>query len=193
MENVTFRCTSISPLLMNNPASMLVQTKKVRGQAQEHDPAEEAEAGAYRFDSGHLYFPTLAFRRACIDAGAGRKVAGTRQSAKTILNGALFLPDEGGDSVLDTPLLDPDTDEPLEKYEVDVRRCVVQGRSAIIRGRPRLDEWAAYVTFQVDDARISLDHMTSIFEIAGSSIGIGNWRPQKGGIFGRFAVERIKS
>ena len=64
---------------------------------------------------------------------------------------------------------------------------VVVQRSRILRTRAKFDEWAA--TFQLDideelvDAERDLPHW---LDIGGRRIGLGDWRPEKSGCFGKF-------
>jgi len=187
MAIVKYRVTGISPLLMDNPAGLLAP--KSSGARTRHvpSPSEEAEAAAYRLPDGDLYFPALAFRRALIDGGTGRKI-GTR-GAISVIAGSVFLPD---DAPLEVPLVDPDTDKPLREYEVDVQRAVLRAnKAAVARARPRLNSWAADVAFDYQDDVYPRgpELLTEVFTLAGTAVGIGNYRPQKGGIFGRFRVE----
>lgn len=190
MITMVFRCESISPLLSNNPAGMLkMQARKAKTRGTRYIPpaAEEAEDGTYRLPDGSLYHPTLAFRRCAIDGGKGRKPPGSRSGLNTILAASLFI---AGDR-LETPLVDPDTGEPLRDYEIDTRRSVPPGQGAVIRARPRLDAWAATVTFELDDDRVDPDLAEWAFRSGGSNVGIGNYRPEKGGVYGRFRVIRL--
>jgi hypothetical protein len=185
---VSFRCESLSPLLMNNPAGMLKARAAGKGRTNvKHipEPDVEAEDGTYRLPDGTLYFPTLAFRRTAIDAGKGRRIG--KVAASGVMTGSLFI---AGDH-LETVLLDPKTDDPLDAYEVDVRRAVPPGQGAVIRARPRVDSWAAVVSFELDDERVPAELLEELFRLGGNAVGIGNYRPQKGGVYGRFTVERL--
>jgi hypothetical protein len=182
---IRYRITGISPLLMDNAASMLTP-KPVGARAKAiPTPETEAESGAYRLPDGALYFPTLAFRQALIDAGTGRRIG--KRGATSVLSGTVFLPDGVG---LETPLVDPDTSEPLHNYVVDIQRAVIRTTKAgVARARPRLDRWAADIGFEYDDSFFPGELLTEVFTLAGTTIGVGNYRPQKRGIFGRFQVK----
>lgn len=188
-QHISFDVTGVSPLLMNSPHGMIAQAAQRKGVNTRRipEPEVEAEGGAYRLSDGTLYFPTLAFRRALIDAGKGRRVGSSRRGANTVMAGSVFIPD----GLLETRLVDPSTGEFLEKYELDLQRAVPPRQGAVIRARPRLDRWAAVVTFDVDTDVIPLDLVEALFTLAGSSVGVGNFRPQKGGVYGRFNVQRM--
>ena len=185
MAVIRYRITGISPQLMNSPASMLTPTPTGARAKTVPSPEREAENGAYRLPDGALYFPTLAFRQALIDAGTGRRIG--KRGASSVLTGSVFLPDGVG---METPLVDPDTSEPLRDYVVDVQRAVIRTTKAgVVRARPRLDRWAADIAFEYDDSFFPGELLTEVFALAGTTIGVGNYRPQKRGIFGRFQVK----
>lgn len=58
--------------------------------------------------------------------------------------------------------------------------------------RPKFEHWSLKVTMNVDlDGMegITLETVRKLVEIAGLRVGIGSYRPQKGGPFGRFTVK----
>ena len=70
---------------------------------------------------------------------------------------------------------------------------VVVQRNRILKTRARFDTpW--YCTFSVDadDELISREQLERWLDIAGHRIGLGDWRPEKSGTYGRFEVESIE-
>lgn len=182
MKLITIAIEGVTPLLMNAPGQMMldmangsIKTKKsILG------PAEEAEMGTYRNSKGNLCFPTAAFRGAVIGGAKGRTVG--RTGLGTILMGSVFPMDAT------TDLFDPRTKKPLRNYEIDIRRVVLNKTSAIMRSRPRLDNWSANVRLEVDPDFTDEEVVRQMLQIGGSRVGIGNYRPEKSGTFGRFKV-----
>ena len=80
-------------------------------------------------------------------------------------------------------------------FLLDVRRGSV-GSSKHIRVRPRFDDWRVDGRMEViADADIKLPTLKTIFEIAGSRMGLCDWRPsapKKPGPYGRFTVDLKK-
>jgi hypothetical protein len=61
------------------------------------------------------------------------------------------------------------------------------GMARVMRMRPRFDEWSAVVTVNIEDTLVNPAQVDTWMQIAGTQIGIGDWRPQHG----RFTVERL--
>lgn len=181
LEHVTYRMTGISPLLQNNPEQMMVKPAEGLIKKRVFTPEDDAEAAAYRLPSGQLYIKTIAFRSALLGATTGKRLG--KMSAKTILSGSVFVAHEVA------PLVHPTTEEPIKDYEISVMRAVVQ-RAGIMRARPKIDKWACDITFEVDrDFIVSLDVLTEVLGDAGRLKGVGDYRPEKGGMYGRFEAE----
>ena len=69
---------------------------------------------------------------------------------------------------------------------------VVMGR-AILRTRPKFDlPWSAVFVLDCDDELVDQSKLESWLDIAGRRMGLGDWRPQKSGQFGRFEVGSIE-
>lgn len=79
-------------------------------------------------------------------------------------------------------------------FILDVRRASV-GASKHIRVRPRFSDWSAEIRPSVNDPRITIDVLRTLFEEAGKFKGLGDWRPgspKKPGPHGIFSVESVK-
>ena len=64
---------------------------------------------------------------------------------------------------------------------------VVVQRSRILRTRAKFDKpWSCTFEVDVDDEQIDKSQLLEWLDIAGRQIGLGDWRPEKSGMFGRF-------
>jgi hypothetical protein len=142
-------------------------------------PEEEAENGTYRLPSGQLYIGTLAFRSALLYASKGKRVG--KMAAKGIIAGAVMPEGEV------CPLVHPETGEAIHKYQVFTCRAVVM-QKGIMRSRPRIEPWACTLALQVDIDTIDPDVILSLLQEAGVRAGVGDFRPERGGIYGRFGA-----
>lgn len=61
------------------------------------------------------------------------------------------------------------------------------GTARIARMRPKFDEWSAVVSVKYEPTLVNASRIDEWFNVAGSQIGLGDWRPQHG----RFDVERL--
>ena len=70
---------------------------------------------------------------------------------------------------------------------------VVVQRARIMRTRAKFDlEWSCTFEVDGDDELVSVDHLERWLDISGRRIGLGDWRPEKSGTFGRFKTVSIE-
>ena len=68
---------------------------------------------------------------------------------------------------------------------------VMVARSRIMRTRAMFGEWSVAFVVDVDEELIDQDRLAIWLDIAGRRIGIGDWRPEKSGFYGRFETVSI--
>jgi hypothetical protein len=186
IKQLSYTIQGVTPLLMHNPRGMMMSSDSAAPSKSKKIPGavEEAEIGAYRTPEGYLGFPSIGVRNCTITA-AGAFKHKTR-SWKTFVSHIQIEP-------ADLLVLTDTKGSPLTEYEVDVRRTVIKGRGAILRARPLVKEWRTNFTFIVDVTMLPTDDPRGLIKTflleAGSRIGIGDYRPEKTGWFGRFTVE----
>ena len=99
------------------------------------------------------------------------------------LRGAYFISSEYGELAEikgDVPMLREDT----------VR---VGMGSSDLRYRPIFENWHCDLNLTIDKGYgLTLDDIVNVINAGGSGVGIGEWRPEKDGIFGRYHVELKK-
>ncbi len=184
----TFEVKGLSPLLQHNPAGSMRLVKKGISKKEIPAPEVEAEAATYRNADGAFAAPVIWFRAATLEAGKGVRIG--KIGAKSVLSGGVILRDN--DEV--APLLDAANGMgPIEKYEIDIRRAKVQN-AGILRARPRFNKWACRFDLIIDEEIISIeDHVIPLLQKAGVVCGVGDYRPQRMGTFGRFQVVAYES
>jgi hypothetical protein len=82
--------------------------------------------------------------------------------------------------------------KPIKKYEIDLRRVVIQ-RQGIIKARAVLPEWKARFTIVYDARFLNAKLLKDVLDDAGARIGILAYRPQKKGWFGTFEVTKFEA
>jgi hypothetical protein len=66
------------------------------------------------------------------------------------------------------------------------------GAKRVLKCFPVIRSWKGEVAFTVLDDIITIDVLKEHLDVAGQFIGIGSFRPQNRGIYGRFIVESIR-
>lgn len=145
---------------------------------------EEAEKVVYREPDGiGFYFPNTWLLRSLANAGGNFKMRGTRKSAKYVVPSAVFISESA------VPLLNGDGKTRALDFEVDSRPVTIPStKGRIMRHRPRFDHWSASFTLEIDDTLLPLELANQLLHDAGRKIGVGDYRPEKSGPFGRFQI-----
>ncbi|MBN1632134.1 MAG: hypothetical protein JW990_20445 [Thermoleophilia bacterium] len=162
-----------------------VDTKRVtrRVQLASETPREAAERSAYRESDGALFFPGAAIARLLREAGSAHKQRGSRRSVKYIVPAAVLVLDDA------IPLFALDRERRLRDFEVDARPVTIPAtKGRIMRFRPRLDEWTARIRLRINEDVLPADVIRQLLVEGGMQIGVGDYRPERGGPFGTFAV-----
>jgi len=157
-------------MMREKHAGKKTKTREVR------DPEAEAMDAAYTTPDGKFGILGLALKTSLVTAA--HKDVGIE---KTLVRKSLFLelPDPSG--VL--PLLEQDMPEVRE----DMVR--VGAGSADLRYRPMWSSWRVRASFVVDFENLTPDDVATLVTRAGFGVGLGEWRPEKGGEFGRFEID----
>lgn len=180
MKNIEVEITGISPLLQHRyPLEDSENRVKAKNKNQTEDDVEKA---LYRLADGTIYQPAIHFISSMKRAGAKYQIPGQGKATyRTLI---------GSGTVLITPEAIPHRQQ---KYEIDVRPVVnpsTKGR--VVRKRPCFSNWSLRFTLEYDDLELSAAMIKELLEYAGRRIGIGDFRPEKGGPFGRFMVTAFK-
>lgn len=180
----------LSPLLMHSSKGMKHRSERsdqqgpMKAAEREYETVEqEAEAGAYRRADGVLFIPGSAVREALVTACQGYDITVEGKTRKQplwkIMAATVFLPQ------MEVPL--SRGGELIREYEIDQRRVVVS-RSGVVRARPVVPlPWQADIDIEFDagqwrDPAAIIDMLNN----AGRFPGLLEFRPEKGGTFGRF-------
>lgn len=79
--------------------------------------------------------------------------------------------------------------KPLDNFEVDSRPVVIPStKGRIMRHRPKIEKWQAEIPLEIDTGVLPVATIHQLLEEGGRRIGIGDYRPEKTGPYGRFAV-----
>lgn len=186
-KEVTYRLTSSAPLLMHNgqtadPLNKWAKTlkqvtsKRIKTDADHEEVARlEFFAGLYMGQDGPVLPPNM------IDAMVVN-------AAKKSKEGPIA---KSGCFCLNVNRLNYDGPRTVDALWADERfrfsAIVRVGTGRVSRMRPIFQEWTADVRLNVEDGTVNLARVDEWMRIAGTQIGVGDWRPQ----YGRFTVERL--
>lgn len=179
---VSLRINGISTLIQHQWSSKalgMIRDKHAGKKTKTRDvrnPEEEGNAAAYKTDDGDFGVPALAIKSAIITAA--HKDIGIE---KTLVKKALFILCNDSRKVLPMDCDDPViTEDPV---------TVGNGKTDL-RYRPYFHRWGVNVSFEIDNALLQVEDLVNLIDRAGFGVGIGEWRPEKGGEYGRFEVDR---
>lgn len=191
-KKLSITLKGLTPLLMNNPAQTLGRGDEetaTRGKVKRPTTEEDAKIRRYVTPEGNLYIPAEALRKCLLTASSGYTVkgeTGRKLALRALLAGALSI-------TLPYCQLVDENHNPLpgDCYEVEARRVVI-GKSAIIRGRPKVFPWYALCWYNIDLARFNEQVFESVLVRAGKYPGLLDYRPEKSGWFGTFEVVDVE-
>lgn len=177
MKRFNIKIEGVSPLLQHRfPIEQQTEgaPKPKKGNP---DYKAEAENALYRDEKGVIYQPANHILSAIKEAGKKIKL-GRGTFSKVFGSGVVII--------------EPDAIPHLiQKWELDAQPVVIQ-RARVVRYRPRLNEWALEFVAEIDDEEVSTEVFREALDIAGKRCGIGDFRPQRGGQFGRFMVTHFE-
>lgn len=183
LETYSYKITGISPLLQNTSENMNLSRGVKPGGGKHESEADEAARKVCKDKEG-FFHPSQAFRSA-IDYAAGGKKIGKR-SARAALMAGVFCQDDK------VRLIDPDTEKPLQEYGIDRRPIFPKLGGAVMNCRPLFGKWGGILRLQIDTDMLNPSDVLQILQEAGTIAGVGSFRVQKKGWFGRFTAELKK-
>jgi len=158
--------------------------KPAKGKHDEHDKLHWRKH-CHVNAQGNIIIPQMAFKMALDEAARmmGDRIPGKGQSTYTKYFKAGIL-------VLE-PIVLPIKAEDVDHDMIYCNANGVRGSGTRVwRTFPRIDQWAGALTVHVLAPEIPNELFESYLKQAGSFVGIGRFRPQNGGFYGRFGVER---
>ena len=135
------------------------------------DPQAEMLDACYRLPDGGYGFPAIAFKQAIVRAAKAAGIAMTDARGAFQVDGDL-LPIRG-----EGPTLRSD------------RTVIGQGKTTMAY-RPQFMPWQIDLVITFNERAISAEQLLNLIELAGFGVGVGDWRPECNGQFGRFRVKR---
>jgi hypothetical protein len=186
---ITMSFKGTSPLLLScdkmadplNPATIAHKEITSKRKKTEEDHAMIArsqwEGLMYWSDEVGVYVPSQNIR-ATIVGGAKLNKLGMQVKRGTIMGGHDHVPLSYGKK----KTIDQLWDDPAYR---DVRSVVISS-ARVMAYRPKFENWSLEFSMTYDDTVLDVNQIKQACDNAGMFVGIGGFRPEKGGPFGRF-------
>lgn len=173
---VTIRGTS--PLLVNRFPETAIeqieasQTGSARTKKAPRDPEKEWNTTRYLDQHGRDCLPAAAFKESMV-----RAVSFIDGMPMTEARGAFFV---------DGDLIPLRCNPPYCHRS----RVVLNRKTTSIAYRACYEEWEADLPISYQENVITVEQLINIIELAGYAVGVGAWRPQCRGQFGRYEIKK---
>jgi len=187
MKHINVTIEGTTPLLSNRftDEAQMAATNGTRATAvgDKGSPKQQAEPKLYLGHDGRPIIPQPNLFRCIIDAGKffrnGRSKVTTQKSS--------LIPACAEIEGMEIPI------EHEEPWTVDTRPVRIPSTGGrILCHRPCFHDWKLSFTLKVDTEMISLKLMRDIVDAAGKRVGLGDFRPDCKGPFGKFVVTEWK-
>ena len=191
MKILKTRLVGVSPLIMHsdrgaNPLDPDVRAHKIltskrKKTDEDHEAIARSEwrLGLYWDKEKGPYIPGMNARASLVGGAKFNKLGATIKRSTIPLLERIGVEYEGPREV----------EELIEHSEFTDVRSVGMGQSRIMRCRPIFRSWSLAFDLSFDPEQIEEDQLKLAMKKAGSMIGLGDYRPEKGGLFGRYEVE----
>jgi len=184
MKTVKVTIQGTSPLLIHAPdvEKMSANTKGrrtnviLRGR-------DEALSALYVNDKGLLYVPNTWIKGTMINISGLFKVR--KRSAKSLIAGSVDIVQGKNDQLIFDKKFKP------EDIDVDTRTVVIQ-KARVVKSRAKLNDWSLSFDLNYDEVELDAPVIENMLVEAGKKVGIGDFRPQKSGPFGKFEVVKFE-
>lgn len=185
INRVKLQLTGTSPLLVHRFGEKAKkemrdkQQKKARNAKEAKDPNACFTEAKYLDRNGKDAVPVLAFKSAIVSAARYAD-----DLKMTVLRGALFVHgdtrDENGEHLVTLKYSD------CIMREDTVR--INMGKTDL-RYRPEYHDWSVELVVEYNSSVLTPAQIVNLVNLAGFSVGICEWRPEKNGQHGRFVVD----
>jgi hypothetical protein len=168
-----------TPLLMNawsSEAKEMMRCKQQQGTSTRKkelkDPIAHFNGSRYLNAAGEDCVPVASFAQAIVGGARWTELKMTE------LRGTFFI-------------IAPDGLLKIHGSEPRMREDMVRvfGGVSDMRYRAEYEHWSVDLVFEYNERAITVQQLVDLVNLAGFSVGVGNWRPEKDGTFGRFAVD----
>ena len=178
VKTIKVRIEGTTALLFNRflDASIEGKSKTKSGALKDLDPTDKL----YRIN-GQIYTPATHILGMLINAAKNFQITGKRKSTYSKIVGS-------------TVEVEPEAiTHETQKYEIfSISGVNPSTKGRMLIKRPMLSSWAIEFSIKHTDD-VPFDVLKEILDYGGKYVGIGDWRPEKKGKFGKFIVTVFNS
>lgn len=154
-------------------------------------PVEDFKSSLYHLNDGAYGFPATGIKRALVSACSSMN----KEISQTLVRQAFFISGEEGTSKsglsgLESPmqLLRVHSPNPPRMREDAVRVGPFGNRKATVTYRAEFSPWAMRFNLVYNALVVTPSTVAAIVDTAGFAVGLGEWRQEKGGIYGQYRL-----
>jgi len=153
---------------------------------EDYDKRTWREKCNYDAATGLVFVPAMAFKQA-MDTAAKRLAIPDPDNKR-----ATFTKYFVSDVICEANLSIGVHKDQMPSITINANVDGVRGSGKRVRRTlPQISSWKGATAFLIMEEKITSDIFESVLEVAGRSIGVGQFRPEKGGLNGRFSIVSV--
>jgi hypothetical protein len=193
------RLEGIQPMLMHNnqscnPLNKFAKAMKaITGKQKKTDEDHESlariewESGLYYTDATGPFVPSVNVEAMLREAAKKRKLGKAVEQSLRVYPLEIPLQYNGPRDMEGLKKIAYSGDKVNGENFMDIRQVGIR-QNTVMRARPRFNKWAIDLEVEADDTVFNQDDIIQIFAIAGTKIGLSDYRPR----YGLFEVKKIQ-
>jgi hypothetical protein len=185
MKTVTVAIKGISPY---SPGKYYEVPKKEKEAPADYEVRTWRERAHYD-ENGECFIPPMSFKK-CLDTAA--KFLSVKVPGKSGGKATFTKHFKAGVMVMEPLMLGVQKEAAEENWLFLPSNGQAGGSSRVKKCFPIFREWSGVVKYHILDETITKPIFETHVKESGNFIGVGTFRPENGGYFGRFTVEKIE-
>jgi hypothetical protein len=178
-EQIKVQIEGTTPILFNRFRDTAIEgkSKKRTGALAEAD----IEDKLYK-NGNKVYIPSVYLKNCIVEASKQFKIIGKGKSTYTKIVAS---------TVDVVPFMIDFKSGNYEVFRISAVNPMTKGR--MMTERPKFSKWSAEFEIVLNDPAVPVSVINEILEHAGKYVGVGDWRPEKKGMFGKFMITSFKA
>jgi hypothetical protein len=167
-----------TPILFNRFRDVAIEgkSKKRTGAMAESDVEDKLY-----IQDGKTQLPATYLRNSIVEASKQFKIVGKGKSTYSKLIASTVD--------IEPFYIELDADK-YEIFRISAVNPMTKGR--MMTERPKYNNWKASFEIILNDDAVPVSVLNEVLEHAGKYVGVGDWRPEKKGMFGKFMISEFK-